>query len=90
MKSWKVIKFDPFTHEVTSRHLSSGEVFSVVVPPAHRTPERSANFLAEAHKNYAFKSKKDIPEETANKSNTYLYLALTALVIDLCLRAYGI
>lgn len=33
---WRVIRFDPFTHEVTSKNRITGEIVTVVVPPDRR------------------------------------------------------
>lgn len=94
MGDWRIIKFDPFSHEVVSRNDKTGATVSTMVPVEHRTAEKAAEWLQEFHN----KQPRPKPPEPITiiqvvTSNTFKYLFIGACVlvgIDACLRIYGI
>ncbi len=88
--TWRVIKFDPFSHEVTSKNLDTGGIISVVVPIEHRTVEKSAAFMEEFHAKHTRPTIAHVEIEKPNIYKCLFIFALAALCFDACLRAYGI
>ena len=89
MADWRVVKFNPHTHEVTVRHLETGETTSLVVPPEHRTAEKSTAFIDDQmSRAWPEADEKIVP--TLPSSYKYpFFVAIACLVIDICMRLYG-